>query len=204
MGFHGEMPERVLVLASASPARLDLLRAAGLDPQVQVSEVDESGVDEGSPSATALELARRKATVVAGSRTDGALVLGCDSVLDLDGHPEGKPGSAAETVERWHRMRGRSARLVTGHHLVDCTSGRSAEEVVSTLVRFGSPSDEEIAAYARTPEPLRVAGAFTLLGRSGPFIDGIDGDPGNVLGVSLPAVRRLLDELGVAITDLWT
>ncbi|GII00419.1 nucleoside triphosphate pyrophosphatase [Planobispora takensis] len=191
-----------IVLASASPARLALLRSAGLDPKVIVSGVDEEAVTAGTPAELALTLAKAKAAVVARDLT-GALVIGCDSVLELDGRAYGKPSSPEEAVARWQDMRGRSGRLLTGHCVVDTATGREAAEVGSTVVRFGTPSDEEIAAYVATGEPLRVAGAFTLDGHGGWFVDGIDGDHGNVLGLSLPLLRRLLATLGVSVPTLW-
>ena len=115
----------------------------------------------------------------------------------------GKPSSTEDAVLRWKRMRGRSGELLTGHCVVDTVTGRAVSDVGVTVVRFGSPSDTEIAAYVATGEPLTVAGSFTLDGRSAPFIDGIDGDHGNVIGLSLPLLRRLLAELGVEVTDLW-
>jgi len=190
------------VLASASPARLALLRAAGLHPEVEVSGVDESLPDVSDPHEAVALLARRKADAVA-ARASGALVIGCDSLLLLDGALLGKPADAAEATARWHTMRGRSGCLLTGHALLDTASGRSATGTGATLVRFGTPDDEEIAAYVATGEPLAVAGAFTLDGRSAPFVEGIDGDAGNLLGLSLPLLRGLLAELDVRITDLW-
>ncbi len=195
------MPTRRVVLASASPARLRLLRDAGLDPTVLVSGVDESDVT-GTPKEQVLELALRKAQAVAADQAD-ALIIGCDSMLELDGAVLGKPGSPADAVARWRAMRGRSGLLHTGHCVIDTAAGAAAADVCSTLVRFGTPSDAEIDAYVATGEPLRVAGAFTLDGRSAPFLDGIDGDHGNVIGLSLPLLRALLAKLDVSLVDLW-
>ncbi|MER6787893.1 nucleoside triphosphate pyrophosphatase [Streptomyces sp. NPDC000658] len=195
---------RRLVLASQSPARLNLLRQAGLAPEVIVSGVDEDAVTAPTPAELALALAEAKASVVA-ARPDakGALVIGCDSVLDLDGAALGKPADAAEATARWKAMRGRAGTLQTGHCVYDTVSGRYTSATASTVVRFGEPTDAEVAAYVASGEPLYVAGAFTLDGRSAPFIDGIEGDHGNVIGISLPLVRRLLARLGVGITELW-
>ncbi|EFG65251.1 Maf family protein [Streptomyces sp. SPB074] len=195
---------RRLVLASQSPARLGLLRQAGLAPEVIVSGVDEEAISAPTPGELALVLAEAKAAVVAG-REDarGALVVGCDSVLDLDGVAHGKPADAGEAVTRWKAMRGRAGVLRTGHCVIDTVSGARASVTASTTVRFGTPDDAEIAAYVASGEPLYVAGAFTLDGRSAPFVDGIEGDHGNVLGLSLPTLRTLLRELGVGITELW-
>ncbi|MCI3932718.1 nucleoside triphosphate pyrophosphatase [Streptomyces sp. AN091965] len=199
-----DQPARRLVLASQSPARLGLLRQAGLAPEVIVSGVDEDAVSAPTPAELAKALAEAKASVVA-ARPDvkGALVIGCDSVLELDGQALGKPADAEEATARWKAMRGRAGVLQTGHCVYDTASGRHVAATASTVVRFGEPSDEEIAAYVASGEPLYVAGAFTLDGRSAPFIDGIDGDHGNVIGLSLPLLRRLLAELGVGITQLW-
>ncbi|MFE0174412.1 Maf family protein [Streptomyces sp. NPDC059002] len=195
---------RRLVLASKSPARLGLLRQAGLAPEVIVSGVDEDAVSAPTPAELALALAEAKASVVA-ARPDakGALVIGCDSVLELDGQALGKPADAEEATARWKSMRGRAGVLQTGHCVYDTATGRYASGTASTVVRFGEPSDEEIAAYVASGEPLHVAGAFTLDGRSAPFIEGIEGDHGNVIGLSLPLLRRLLAQLGVGITELW-
>lgn len=195
---------RRLVLASQSPARLGLLRQAGLAPEVIVSGVDEDALSAPTPGELARVLAEAKAAAVAARpETAGALVIGCDSVLELDGQALGKPADAEDATARWKAMRGRSGILQTGHCVIDTATGRQVSGTAATTVRFGEPTDAEIAAYVASGEPLHVAGAFTLDGRSAPFIDGIDGDPGNVIGLSLPLLRRLLADLDVAITDLW-
>ncbi|MFP8942941.1 Maf family protein [Streptomyces fenghuangensis] len=201
---HDTTPRRRLVLASQSPARLGLLRQAGMAPEVIVSGVDEDALDAPTPAELALLLAEAKADAVAGRpEAAGALVVGCDSVLELDGRPLGKPADAEEAAARWKDMRGRAGVLVTGHCVVDTATGRRASATAATTVRFGEPSDEEIAAYVASGEPLHVAGAFTLDGRSAPFVDGIEGDHGNVIGLSLPLLRSLLAELDVSVTELW-
>jgi septum formation protein len=192
-----------LVLASASPARLALLRSAGLDPKVIVSGVDESAFRADTPAALVALLAQAKADAVAAG-LDRGLVIGCDSMLDLAGRALGKPRSAEEATALWREMSGRTGTLLTGHCLIDAASRRRAAAVAATSVRFGTPSDDEIAAYVTSGEPLRVAGAFTITGRGGWFVDEIDGDHGNVAGISLPLLRGLLAELGVAVTSLWT
>jgi septum formation protein len=197
------MPSRTLVLASGSPARLALLRAAGFAPRVVVSGVPEDDVDPADTAGSVGRLAAAKAGAVA--RPGGrALVVGCDSMFEFDGRPHGKATSLEEARGWLEAVRGRSGTLWTGHCVIDEATGRRAEEVVGTTVRFGVTSDAELDAYLSTPDVLAVAGAFTLDGRSAPFIDGVDGDPGNVIGLSLPALRRLLGRLGVSVTDLWT
>lgn len=196
------MPTRTLVLASGSPARLALLRGAGFAPEVVVSGVDEDDVDPSDTAGSAGRLASAKATAVARPEGD-ALVIGCDSMLEFDGRPHGKPTSVDEARTWLEAMRGRSGVLWTGHCVIDEATGGRAEETVGTTVRFGVTTDAELDAYLGTPDVLSVAGAFTLDGRSAPFVDGIDGDPSNVIGLSLPALRRLLGRLGVSVTDLW-
>jgi septum formation protein len=195
------MPRHV-VLASASPARLRLLRDAGIDPEVAVSEVDETAIATSDAWELVETLAVAKATAVAARRAD-ALVIGCDSMLVLDGETLGKPADAAEATTRWHRMRGRSGSLLTGHCVIDTGSGRSEQAVADAVVQFADVSDAEIAAYVGTGEPLGVAGAFTLDGRSAPFVERIDGHPSTVIGLSLPLLRELLSRLGIPLVDLW-
>lgn len=200
-----------LVLASASPARRQSLAAAGIDVEVVVSGVDESSVDATRPETLCAVLARLKAQAVVErlrhghgpGQPEGALVLGCDSVLAFQGETLGKPADEADAVSRWRRMRGDEGVLYTGHALVEAGSGRSAEAVAQTRVHFAEVSDDEIEAYVATGEPLAVAGAFTIDGLGGPFVDRIDGDPGTVIGLSLPLLRRLLAELDTPITALW-
>jgi septum formation protein len=194
-----------LVLASQSPARLQTLRNAGIEPLVIVSGVDEDQLTGLAPGELALELARLKAEAVA-PRPEvpgGALVLGCDSVLDSDGEAYGKPGTAQEATRRWRAMRGRTAVLRTGHSLVDTASGRRAEATASTLVQFADLDDDEIDAYVATGEPLHVAGAFTVDGLGGGFVTRIEGDHHNVVGVSLPLLRDLVRDLDHSWPGLW-
>lgn len=201
-----------LVLASASPARLATLRSAGIEPTVVVSDVDEDAVLASAteraphgaltPADAVLTLARAKAEAVAGLAS-GGLVLGCDSMLAFDGRILGKPADAAEATERWRAMRGRTGVLYTGHWLIDATGAAAVGRTASTVVHFADLTDAEIDAYVATGEPLHVAGAFTIDGLGGPFVERIEGDHHNVVGLSLPLLRRLLAEAGVTIPALW-
>jgi septum formation protein len=207
-----------LVLASASPARRMLLRNAGVEPVIRVSGVDEPAIEaalaaEGrtSPADVCAALAVAKAEAVADDvrrELPGAVVVACDSVLDLDGVALGKPTDAADAIARWHDMRGREGVLRTGHTVVRLGATRDEDTevsgVASTVVRFADLDDATIEAYVATGEPLQVAGAFTLDGLGGPFVEGVEGDPANVVGLSLPLLRRLLADLGVPWTALWT
>jgi septum formation protein len=191
-----------LVLASASPARLATLRSAGLDPEVLVSGVDESQVRTTDPAALAGELARLKARAVAPKVPD-AVVVGCDSVLGLDGAVHGKPADPAEAVARWRAMRGRSGVLHTGHCVI-APGGREVLRAAATTVHFADVTDREIEAYVATGEPLQVAGAFTVDGLGGAFVRGIEGDHHNVVGISLPLLREMFAEVDVAWVSLWS
>ncbi len=202
---------KTFILASASPARRALLRSAGIDHQVIVSGVDEAAAeaafDPSGGGALAGRLAELKAQAVAaalGPDLQGALVLGCDSMLAFDGEALGKPVDAAEAVARWKAMRGRSGVLQTGHCLIDTATGSTCAKTVETVVHFAEPSDEEVDAYVATGEPLHVAGAFTIDGLGGVFVERIEGDHGNVVGLSLPTLRVLMKILGVRLTDYWS
>lgn len=203
-----------LLLASRSPARLRTLRSAGIEPIVRASSVDEDAVLASAvarfgvldPHEVAMLLARAKAEDVEDTGVFDVVVLGCDSVLDLNDEVFGKPADAAEAAARWRRMRGRVGTLHTGHWLIDCRAsgfGGTVGAAAATSVRFADITDAEIDAYVASGEPLDVAGAFTVDGLGGPFISSIEGDFHNVVGVSLPLLRRLLADLGIAITDLW-
>lgn len=205
-------PAAHLVLASASPSRGQLLTSAGIPFSRRVSDVDEVALTAAhtptDPAGVALMLARAKAEAVAAlayqplPQTAVTLVLGCDSVLELDGRAHGKPGSAQAATARWRAQRGRTAHLITGHWLIDLATGDAAGRAISTAVTFAEATDEEIADYVASGEPLGVAGAFTLEGRAAPLIERIEGDPSNVIGLSLPGLRALLHELGWSLRHL--
>ncbi|SDF43232.1 septum formation protein [Blastococcus aurantiacus] len=197
--------DRRLVLASASPARLSLLRQAGLAPEVVVSDVDESAYSAPRVAEQVALLAAAKAAAVAKRETD-ALVIGADSLLEFAGKPLGKPSDAADARDRWRRMSGRSGILHTGQALFDVRDGGVASRdiaVASTVVYFAEPTQPEIEAYLATGEPLAVAGAFTLDGLGAPFVRRVEGDPAAVVGLSLTVLRTQLAKRGLAITDLW-
>jgi len=203
-----------LVLASASPARLAILRAAGVEPLVEVSDVDEDallaelGTDaEPVDTVTALALAKARSVAARVAATErDCVVIGADSMLFLEGELVGKPRDVDAARGRWDQMAGHSAELFTGHALVAVGGGEPGREVVGharTAVAFGVPTTGELEAYLATGEPLAVAGAFTLDGRGGWFVEGVEGDPSNVVGLSLPLTRRLLAEIGIGIDALW-
>ena len=197
-------PARRLVLASASPARLRLLVGAGFAPEVIVSGIEEDGFEAPDLPGLVTALAEAKAAAVAARPgAAGAVIVACDSLLDVDGVAHGKPVDEAEARARLRRLRGRSAILRTGHCVIDTLTGRRATGAAATEVVFARFTDAELDAYLATGEPLHVAGAFTLDGRSAPFVDRIIGDHGNVIGLSLPLFRTLLAEIGLTVMDLW-
>lgn len=195
-----------LVLASASPARLATLRSAGLDPEVVVSGVDEDAISAPTTGELVCRLAEAKAdAVVAMPAASGAdLIVGCDSMLDVRGRSLGKPSDRAEAIERWRDMRGGTGTLITGHCLIQPSTGARQVAAAHTDVWFADLSDDEIVAYVDTGEPLAVAGAFTVDGLGGPFVERIEGDHHNVVGISLPLLRRLAADLDVSWPTLWT
>jgi septum formation protein len=195
-----------LVLASASRSRSALLTQAGIDHVLETSGVDETLFTAPTPEALVAALADAKARAVA-ARSSDALVLGCDSVLGIDGRVLGKPPTARAALEHWSLIAGRTATLSSGHSLLRVEHGTvvaQAAGVAHTHVTFGQPTLSELEAYVSTAEPLASAGAFTLEGLSAPFIESISGSPSNVIGLSLPLLARLLRELGISIVQLWT
>ena len=201
-----------VVLASASPARLATLRGAGIDPEVQVSYVDEEQLQHDQPHLTpqglAQMLAQAKCEEVARTRTEAdQIIIGCDSVFELNGKPFGKPETPDVARERWALMMNNTGTLHTGHHLiyVDPHGQRQATSAIaSTDVTIGELSEKEMDAYLATGEPLHVAGGFTLDSLGGAFVQEVKGDPSNVIGISLPTLRRLVNECGLTWTDLWS
>lgn len=202
------------VLASASPARLSVLRSAGVEPVVIVSDVDEEALidelgSEAGPEHVVTELARAKAHDVLprlGGADSDTVVVGCDSMLLIDGELQGKPGTVDVARARWKAMAGRHATLLTGHCVLRTEGGKVVEETAEcsgTVVHFSTPSDADLEAYLASGEPLQVAGSFTLDSLGGWFVDRIDGDPSSVIGIGLPLVRRLLGTVGVGIAELW-
>jgi septum formation protein len=204
-----------VVLGSASSGRLSVLRQAGVEPLVMVSGVDEDAVMAAhsgtAPDGLVRALALAKADWVAKTLPDGVgadcVVVGCDSMLYLDGRLCGKPGTPEAALAQWKSMAGRSGDLLTGHCLIRLRDGKvvhSVAETASTTVHFATPTDHDLHAYLRSGEPLGVAGGFTLDGLGGWFVDRIEGDPSNVIGLSLPLMRDLLRRIGVSIAEVWS
>ncbi|MCV7178478.1 Maf family protein [Mycolicibacterium sphagni] len=204
-----------VVLGSASPARLRVLRSAGIDPSVVVSGVDEDAIvahlgPEAEPGDVVSALAQAKADavhkVLDGDVAADCVVIGCDSMLYIDGRLSGKPGTPEQAARQWDSMAGRDGLLYTGHCVIRGLHGaavHTATQAEVTRVRFGTPTPTDLAAYLASGEPLQVAGAFTLDGLGGWFVEGIDGDPSNVIGLGLSVTHRLFSDVGLSIADLW-
>lgn len=204
-----------VVLGSASQGRLRVLRQAGIDPVVIVSDVDEDALiasldPELAPEAVVAKLANAKALSVAARLPEelaaDCLVIGCDSMLYLDETLCGKPGSADAARSQWAAMAGKTGYLLTGHALLRIAEGvitHTEGDTGSTTVHFGEPSELELTRYIASGEPIGVAGAFTIDGVGGWFVDRIEGDPSNVIGISLPLVQRLIGRAGLSVSDLW-
>jgi nucleoside triphosphate pyrophosphatase len=204
-----------VVLASASPGRRKVLRQAGIDPLVIVSDVDEDDVvarldPDASPGDVTIALAAAKADAVAHALDAGVaadcVVIGCDSMLTRDGELLGKPASAAAARRGWQEMGGKSGQLYTGHCVIrlrdNTITYRTADATVTT-VNFGTPSPADLDAYIDSGEPMSVAGGFTLDGLGGWFIDGVTGDPSAVIGISLPLIRKIIERAGLSLSRLW-
>lgn len=194
------------ILASASPARLQLLRNVGIEPMVEPSNFDEDSIIETDPTALVEALALAKADAIALSMTlspNPTVILGCDSVLSLQGEIHGKPKDAAEAIARWQSMRGQVGELITGHALIDLNADHRVLRSRRSQVHFANVSDDEIRAYVATGEPLQCAGCFSLEGRGGALIEKIDGCHSNIIGLSLPLLREMMAELGYCLSDVW-
>lgn len=194
-----------LILASASPARLASLRSAGLDPEVIVSGVDEDAIHNSRPDLLARELSEAKGAAVLKDIVGDVVLVACDSVLEFEGRAHGKPGTPEQAAAQWCRIRGGQGVLHTGHFVVVRKEGEEMTQsrIASTVVKFADLTEDEIAAYVATGEPLVVAGGFTIDGFGGAFITGVEGDPHNVIGISLPLFRQMLLDLGIPWQSLW-
>ncbi len=190
------------VLASASSARRRLLQSAGIEPIVCRSDFDESLVQLTEPAQLVQTLAQHKAETVA-PQFESALIIGCDSVLAINGEIYGKPASSEEAWQRWQKMQGNFGDLYTGHALIDLCQNRTLVKCQVTRVYFGQMSDRTIKAYVATDEPLKCAGGFALEGCGGLFVEKIEGCHSNVIGLSLPLLRQMLAEFGYEVTDFW-
>ncbi len=190
------------VLASASPARRRLLQSAGIEPVVCPSDFDESQIPLSDPESLVQTLAQQKAQTVA-AQFESALILGCDSVMLVNGEIYGKPADPEQAITRWQKMRGTVGELYTGHALIDLSQRRTLVRARMTRVYFAQVSDRQIEAYVATGEPLNCAGCFALEGRGGLFVDQLEGCHTNVIGLSLPLLRLLLEQLGYDVTDFW-
>jgi septum formation protein len=193
---------KAFVLASASPARRRLLQSAGIEPIVRASDFDESQIQLSNPEQLVNTLAQCKAETVA-AEFESALIMGCDSVLFVNGEIYGKPADATQAIARWHKMSGQIGELYTGHALIDLSQNQTLVRCQVTRVYFAEMSDRAIRAYVATGEPLKCAGCFALEGRGGLFVDKLEGCHSNVIGLSLPLLRQMLSQLGYDVIDFW-
>ena len=187
-----------IVLASASVSRRRLLESAGLKPTIMVSNVDEETdfFNAMTPADMVIALAITKAHTIREQIDFPAIIIGCDSTFEFDSQSLGKPATAEIAIERASRVRGNTGLLHTGHCILDTTKDKEISSIVTTKVSFDNMTDAEIADYVATGEPLHVAGGFTLDGFSSPFIPSIEGDYTNVVGISMPFVRKAFEQLG--------
>jgi septum formation protein len=190
------------VLASASPARRRLLQTVGIEPIVCPSDFNESQIQLSEPAQLVQTLAQRKAETVV-PQFASALILGCDSVLAMNGEIYGKPADADEAIARWQLMRGNFGDLYTGHTLIDLHQNRTLVKCQVTRVYFAQISDRTIQAYIATGEPLKCAGAFALEGFGSLFVEKIEGCHSNVIGLSLPLLRQMFSDLGYDVINFW-
>ena len=205
-----------VVLGSASTGRRRVLRSAGIDPLIAVSGVDEDAAIAAlgahpDPATVVTTLARAKADAIAreldAEVTADCVVIGCDSMLYVNGELRGKPGTPEQARRQWNSMAGKPGSLFTGHCVIRILNAKvlRTETVAEvTTVRFGVPTEDELAAYIASGEPLNVAGGFTIDGLGGWFIDAVEGDPSNVVGLGLSVTRRLLESVGLSVGDLWS
>jgi septum formation protein len=196
------MPIPPFILASASPARRQLLQNAGIPAIAMPSHFDEDQIQSSDPAELVEVLARSKATAVA-QYVENSLILGCDSVLALHGQIHGKPDSVAEAIARWQQMRGQVGQLYTGHVLIDQTQHKIVVRHRVTQVFFATLSDRQIAAYVASGEPMNCAGCFALEGRGSLFIEKLEGCHSNVIGLSMPLLREMLGDFGYDVADFW-
>ena len=198
-----------VILASASPARLMLLRSQNIQPIVNASEINEKEIEEqykdSSTEIVVKELSIAKANYVLTNNVslNSGILIAADSMLEFESQSLGKPLNAENAIARWQKMRGKSGILHTGHTVIRLDNKQTITRVVSTKVEFANVDDKEIIDYVATKEPLNVAGAFTIDSLGAAFVKEVQGDHSNVIGLSLPALREIVRELGLSWTSLW-
>jgi len=198
-----------VILASASPARLMLLRSQKINPIVIPSEINERQIEEEHKSQSTevivekLSIAKANYVLENNLSLDKGVLIAADSMLEFESKSFGKPLNAKNAIERWKQMRGKSGILHTGHTVIRLDNKQTISRVVSTKVQFANVDDEEIVAYVASGEPLQVAGAFTLDSLGAAFVTQVQGDHSNVVGLSLPTLREIIRELGLSWTSLW-